>query len=695
MPRKQNTVMINRDISWLHFNDRVLQEADDPRVPLIERLRFLGIFSNNLDEFFRVRVATLKRLANLESENPAALDFKPGKILYQLNRTVMQQQNKFYRIYSNILDELTREKIYIINEKQLSYDQGAYVTKYFRDHVRPNLFPIMIKNLKRLFSLKDKSIYLAVELKHKNNRTKSDYALIKVPSFVLSRFLILPKKGDKNYIILLDDVIRYNLSNIFSIFDYDVFNAYTIKITRDAELDIDNDVSKSFMERVAESLKQRKAAQPVRFSYDREMPSALLNLLTGKLKISGSDDIIGGSRYHNFKDFMSFPNVGGSHLEYPETPPLPHKDLAGSKSILAAIGQKDVMLHYPFQSFEYIIDLLREASIDPHVRSIKMTIYRVATNSKVVNSLINAARNGKSVTVFMELQARFDEQANIFWSQKLQEGGVKIIHGMPGIKVHSKLLLIYRRVGGKDICYANIGTGNFNEETARLYADDTLLTSDPDITDEVEKVFSLFSQSLYAPVVFQHLVVSPFGTRRFFSKMIKNEVENAKRGNRAEVFLKVNSLSDEKVVKKIYDAARQGVKFRLIVRGQCALVPDAEGLSKNIEAISIVDKYLEHSRVFIFHNGGDQKYYISSADLMKRNLDHRIEVSCPVYDKEIQKELRDMLEIQCNDNVKARRLDKQRLNEYRSNENKVKIRAQAKIYNYFKEQYYYQNKIYE
>ncbi len=692
MIKKEDTIMINREISWLHFNERVLQEAADLRVPLIERLRFLGIFSNNLDEFYRVRVATLKRLVNLKKENPATLDFDPEKILEQINDIVKKHHEEFYQIYSNILKDLAKENIYIINEKQLTDDQGAYVTKYFRDHVRPNLFPIMVKNFKRLFSLKDKSIYLAVELKCKDGRLKNNYALIKVPSFVLSRFLILPKKGDKNYIILLDDVIRYNLSYIFSIFDYDIFNAYTIKITRDAELDIDNDVSKSFMDRVAESLKQRKAAQPVRFLYDGDMPSSLLDLLTDKLKISGSENIFSGSRYHNFKDFMGFPNVGGDYLEYFEALPLPHKDLAGCKSMLAAIRKKDIMVHYPYQSFQYIIDLLREASIDPHVRSIKMTIYRVATNSKIVNSLINAARNGKLVTVFMEIQARFDEQANIFWSQKLHEGGVKIIHGMPGIKVHAKLLLIYRRGGGEDLCYANIGTGNFNEETAGLYADDTLLTCNPNITDEVEKVFGLFSQTLYTPVVFKHLVVSPFGTRKFFSGMLKKEVENAKKGKRAEVFLKTNSLSDNEIIRKIYNAAAAGVKFRLIVRGQCALMPKAKDFGKNIQIISIVDKFLEHSRIFIFHNGGNEKYYISSADIMKRNMDHRIEVTCPVYDKEIQKEIRDMIEIQWNDNVKARWLNKDRLNEYRRNNSQDKIRAQEKIYNYFKE-YYYQSKI--
>ena len=688
MTKKQQQLMINREISWLHFNERVLQEANDPSVPLIARLRFLGIFSNNLDEFYRVRVATLKRLVDLKQENPNAIDFDPEEILKQVNHINQKQNEEFDAVFSNILDELAKENIFLINEKQLTDDQEAFVTKYFRDHVRAHLFPIMIENIQSSSSLQDKSLYLAVELKRKDKKVKDNYALIKVPYYSMSRFLILPKKGDKNYIILIDEVIKNNLPSIFSIFDYDTINAYTIKITRDAELDVDDDVSKSFMERVAESLKQRKMGRPVRFLYDGDMPANLFNILTSKLKVYDSDNIISSKHYHNFNDFMKFPNVGGSNLEYPDAPPLPHRDLAGSKSIMAAVRKKDIMIHYPYQSFQYIIDLLREASIDPKVLSIKMTLYRVATNSKVINALINAARNGKSVTVFLELQARFDEKANIFWSQKLQEGGVKIIHGMPGIKVHSKLILIHRKENNKEVCYANIGTGNFNEETANVYADDTLLTCDTKITKEVEKVFRLFKQTLYSPVSFQHLVVSPFDTRKFFSKMIKSEVENVKKGKYAEVVIKANSITDKTIVKKIYNAAKAGVKFKLIIRGQCALLPDLNGVSKNIEVISIIDKYLEHSRIFIFHNGGDEKYYISSADIMKRNLDYRIEVGCPVYDKEIQQELRDIIDIQWNDNVKSRRLDKNNLNSYRTDINLHKVQAQQEIYNYFKERYY-------
>ncbi|MFW5687598.1 MAG: polyphosphate kinase 1 [Bacteroidota bacterium] len=680
--------LINREISWLSFNERVLQEAADPRVPLIERMRFLGIFSNNLDEFFRVRVATWTRLVDLTGAE-TSLNESPSKILNLINKVDHEQQQRFHQIYKELLKELEKENIFIISEKQLTDDQGAYVRQYFRDHVRANLFPIMMKNLKKTTSLRDKSIYLAIHLKKQDKSIKDNYALIKVPTTVLSRFLILPKKEDRNYIILLDDVIRYNLADIFSIFDYDEFDAYTIKITRDAEMEIDNDVSKSLMERMSDSLKQRKRGRPVRFVFDREMPASMLKLLMERLKISGRDNIMKSGRYHNFKDFMKFPNVGGVHLEYPPAPPLPHKDLSGAKSILAAIRERDILLNFPYQSFQYIVDLLREASIDPKVRSIKMTIYRVASNSKVINALVNAARNGKKVTVYLELQARFDEKANIFWSEKLHEEGVEVIHGTAGLKVHSKLILIERKEGNKKVLYANIGTGNFNEITSAIYVDTSLLTANPKITNEVDQVFMLFEKTYLAPVNFRHLVVSPFKTRQFITKMIEREMMNARKGKKAEVIMKLNSLVDETLVRKIYSASRAGVKFKLIIRGICVLVPGVKMLSENIEAISIVDRYLEHSRIFVFHNDGNPLYYISSADLMSRNLDNRIEVGVPIWDEQLKTEIQTMLDIQWKDNVKARLLGQDNLNCYvQRQENEPEVRTQVEIYNYFRTQFY-------
>lgn len=682
------TLMINREISWLSFNERVLQEAADNRVPLVERMRFLGIFSNNLDEFFRVRVATWRRLVDLPYvEN--SLKESPAKILAQINEIDYAQNRRFLKIYDKLLSELEKENIFIINEQQLTDDQGVFVRQYFRDHVRSNLFPIMMKNLKRTTSLKDKSIYLAVQLKRKDNSIKENHALIKVPTSLLSRFLILPKKEDRNYIILLDDVIRYNLADIFSVFDYDEFTAFTIKITRDAEMELDNDVSKSLMERMSESLKQRKKGRPVRFVYDGELPQNMIKLIMDRLKISGKDNVMKGGRYHNFKDFMKFPNVGGPHFEYPPAPPLPHKDLSGTKSILAAIKQKDIMLHFPYQSFQYIVDLLREASIDPRVKSVKMTLYRVAKDSKVVNALINAARNGKDVTVYLELQARFDEQANIYWSEKLLEEGVNIIHGKAGMKVHSKLILIERKEGSQKVLYANIGTGNFNETTSQIYVDTSLLTSNPKITSEVAQVFQLFEVSYHVPEGFKNLVLSPFKTRQFVTRMINREIANARKGNKAEITMKLNSLVDETLVKKIYSASKAGVKFKLIIRGICVLVPGVKKLSENIEAISIVDRYLEHSRIFVFHNNGNPEYFISSADLMSRNLDHRIEVGVPIWDDDLKNEIQTMLDIQWKDNLKARYLGKESLNKYKiAGPDHALVRSQVEIYNHFKSVFY-------
>jgi polyphosphate kinase len=676
---------VNREISWLSFNERVLQEADDDRLPLIERLRFLGIYSNNLDEFFRVRVATIRRLADLQKSGPEILENNPEKVLSKINKINLKLQERFDRIHQDIIRQLEGENIFLVNEDQLSDPQKAFLQKYFRDYVRPAIFPVMIKNLKRSSFIRDRAIYLAIHLMKADKSIKDDFALVKVPVSVLGRFVILPGHGEKRYVILLDDVIRFCLAEIFPIFDYDVFRAYTIKITRDAELDIDNDVSRSYIERLAESLKQRKKGRPVRFVYDQEMPGVLLDTLCQRMKISGKDNMVPGARYHNFKDFMEFPNLGEPHLEFPPMPPLPHPALEGSRSILGVIRQRDVMLHFPYQSFQYLIDLLREASIDPRVKSIKMTIYRAAKNSKVINALISAARNGKKVTVFLELQARFDEQANIFWAEKMHEEGVHIIQGIPGIKVHSKLMLIKRKEGPDLVAYANIGTGNFNEQTARIYADDSLLTSNQQITQEVDKVFNLIEKTVVTPVNFRHLIVSPYRTRRFFTRMIQNEIQQARLGKPASLLLKMNSLVDQEIIRKLYQASQAGVKCRLIIRGICVLVPGVPGLSENIQVISIVDRFLEHSRVFVFHNAGKPRVFISSADFMTRNLDHRIEVGCPVLDPGIQDELLDMLEIQWADNVKARFIGKKGENHYRTATDEEPVRSQVATYEYFRQ----------
>ncbi len=674
--------IINREISWLHFNERVLQEAIDPSTPLIERIKFLGIFSNNRDEFFRVRVASLNRMVKWGNKS---FDTKedPRKILSEIKTIVEDQEKIFTQTYHNIVKELVKHGLFIINEKELDEEQGKFVKQYYKEELSQNLFPIMLQNFQKMTSIKDGSIYLAVVLGSSNNRLKENYALIKVPQKSMSRFVKLPNKGTNHYIILLDDVIRYCLEDIFSIFGYDIFNAYTIKITRDAELDMDDDVSKSFLEKLHDSLKQRKSGIPVRFVYDADIPERLLNRITNKLKISNQDNLRSGGRYHNFKDFISFPDTGIKKLNYPPFPPLGHKDIPPNTSIIKILKKKDIILHFPYQSFQYIIDFLREASIDPLVTEIKMTFYRAAKYSNVINALVNAARNGKKVTVFLEIQARFDEEANITLAGKLHDEGVKIVPTISGFKVHCKLISVKRRENEKDVFYANISTGNFNESTAKVYSDVSLLTANKDIAEEVDKVFKLF-ETRYIHPEFKTLIVSPFQMRKFFIDALDNEIKNAEAGKEAWAIIKINSLVDKPMANKLFEASQAGVRLKLIIRGINVLIPGVKGVSENIEVIGIVDRFLEHSRIFIFCNGNDNKYYIGSTDWMPRNLDHRVEVITPVFNPEIKKELWDMVQIYLSDNCKARISNRNSVNKYKRDKSGKKIRAQFEIYNYLK-----------
>lgn len=678
---KQISRLINREISWMHFNSRVLQEAEDRSVPLIDRIKFLGIFSNNLDEFFRVRVATLKRMILLRNKNKDYLDYNPQKILKQVSELDSQQQEKFQNIFKGIVKELEKQKIFILNEKNLDAKQGLFVRQYFRRQVRSNLFPIML-NHSPSFLLKDQAIYLAVIMEKDGHPLKDKFAVIDIPTWTLSRFLILPPEGNSQFIILLDDIIRYCLDEVFPMFEYDKIEAYTFKFSRDAEIDLDNDISKSFLEVISESLKKRTGGDPVRFIFDRDMPAVLLNAITNKLNVKVRGTIHAAGRYHNFKDFMNFPNIGKPSLEYKPLPPLPQGDLEAARSLFTTIRKKDIMLHFPYQSFHYIIDLLREASIDPNVRSIRMTLYRAAHNSKVVNALINAARNGKTVTVFIELQARFDEEANLQYTEMLQDEGVRIIRGIPGFKVHCKLLLIRRKEDTQSVYYANLSSGNYNENTAKIYADDSLLTADPRLTQEVLKIFELFEVN-YKQQKFKHLVVSPFNMRDYFIQLLKKEMKNAKEGKEAWVIIKLNNLVDDKITNQIELAARQGVKIKLIIRGACVLSQQNFKPGGNLEVFGVIDRFLEHSRLMIFCNGGDEKYYITSADWMVRNFDNRIEVAFPIYSHEIQKELRDIIDIQLKDNTKARWIGYDQLNVYRKTVTSKPIRSQYEIYKYF------------
>jgi polyphosphate kinase len=644
----------------------------------------MGICSSNLDEFYRVRVATLNRLVDFGKKAKKLIGGDPEKILSQITEIALVQHSKFDKIFKQISSELAKENIYIINEKELTDTQGEFVLSYFHNEVRSRLFPLMIDQVNQIPELRDRTIYLAVLLGKSDGSQKSKHALIEVRSDVLSRFLILPAIERKNYIILLDDVIRYGLSEIFYTLPYDTFSAYTIKMTRDAELDIVDDVSESYIEKVSKSLKQRKEGNPVRFTYDAEIPQDFLDLLMKHLNLTQSDTLIAGSRYHNNSDFMNFPKIGGRHLRYPPIKVLAHKDIDEKESLLRAIRDKDILLHYPYQNFDYIIDLLREASIDPKVTSIKTTIYRVAKYSSIMNALINAVKNGKSVVAVLELQARFDEETNIYWANRLQEEGVKVIFGIPGLKVHSKLCLITRKEKGKFFHSAIIGTGNFNEDTARIYSDHSLLTFDKRLTSEVIKVFELF-ENAYKVCTFKHLIVSPNYMRKAMLKLIKREIINAQNGQEAYITLKLNNLVDSQLIQKLYEASEAGVKIKLMVRGMFSLIPGIPGMSSNIEATGTVDKYLEHTRIFVFCNAGDEKYFISSADWMPRNIDRRIEVTCPIYDDTIKEELRKFIDIHWRDNVKARILN-QKLDNKRRTTDEKSCRAQWHIYDYLKKQ---------
>ncbi len=674
--------IINREISWLSFNERVLQEAIDPNVPLVERLRFLGIFSNNLDEFFKVRVATIKRMIDVEETTGLKNKEKPKKILNSIQRKVILLQQKFEQTYQDLIADLAKDGVHIIREDNLNEEQSSYVRKYFQDEVLSVITPVMLHNVKKFPHLRDYSIYLAIKLTSSEESIDPEYAIIEIPSDEVGRFVVLPSSGDKHFIILLDNVIRHCLDDIFGIFQYDQFAAYTIKLTRDAELDIDNDLTKSFLEIIDTSVSDRQSGQPVRFVYDSSIPLDLLEYLKEKLQIDEEDNLIPGGRYHNFKDYMKFPNLGKADMVYPPTPPLSHPMIQPHNSILEVIKQRDILLHFPYQKFDHYINLLREAAIDPDVKSVNITLYRVASNSRVINALISAALNGKKVTVVIELQARFDEKSNIHWARMLEEAGARVLFGLPGLKVHSKLSLITRREGKSIGRYATVGTGNFNENTATVYEDLTLVTHDPRITAEVEKVFQFF-EATYKTFKYKHLLVSPLYMRSRFYNLIDNEIKNARAGKKAYILMKINSLVDKDIIKKLYQANDAGVKIKAIIRGICSLTPGVPGLSENIEVISIVDKFLEHGRIFVFCNNNDEKYFISSADWMTRNLDHRIEVACPIYDPEIQREIRDIMEIQFRDNVKARIINEVQDNTYRIPSGERKVQSQAELYKYY------------
>ena len=685
MPNKNNKLLttnkhyINREISWLSFNARVLQEAADPSVPLIERVKFLGIFSNNLDEFFRVRVGTLQRMVHAGVKAKVAIGGSPKKILKEIHDVVIDHRKRFDDVFRNVIHELESHGIFMINERQLNIQQKNFVDEYFKHEVRPRLVPIMFDELPEFPYLRNQVIYLTIHLFNKKNPAEKKYSLIEIPVDILPRFVVLPSRGKKIHIIMLDDIIRFGLKNIFEMFEFDSHKAYTIKLTRDAEFDIEDDVTQSFFQKISESIKQRQKGEPVRFVYDRRMPKDLLDYILENNDLVGFENNIGGGRYHNARDFIGFPKVGLNRFRYKSEEPHWHPHISKHKSIFNAIREKDILLQYPYQSFHHFIDLLREASIDTKVTSIRITLYRVASKSNVINSLINAIKNGKKVTVVMELQARFDEEANIYWTQLLRDAGAHVIDGVPGLKVHAKLCLITRHEEGKKVRYASIGTGNFNESTASIYSDHSFLTVENKITREVKKVFDFFNNN-YKVTTFKHLLVAPWYMRRKLTRLIRNEAKNAEAGKPSFINIKLNSLVDRDMINELYKASQAGVQIRIIARGICSLVPGIENISENIEAISIVDKYLEHSRIFIFCNNNEPLYFISSADWMIRNLDNRVEVATPIYDQDIQLELKTFFDIQWQDNTKSRYLDLENSNNLRRTVERKKCRAQIDIY---------------
>ncbi|RYY32269.1 MAG: polyphosphate kinase 1 [Sphingobacteriaceae bacterium] len=671
--------LINREISWLYFNDRVLQEAADPTVPLIDRIKFLAIFSSNLDEFYRVRVATLNRLANLNEKSKQILGYNPKKVLNQIKNVVVKQERKFNNLYENIIvKQLAEEKIFLLDERQLNVSRGAFVKNYFREKLLATLVPVMLNEGELLPELRDRAIYFYVKL---TKNKKSRYALIEFPDN-LSRFLVLPETNNLKFIILLDDIIRYNLEDIFFIFDHDTIEAYSIQLTRDAELDLDKEVSEKFVDALSKSLQKRKKGKPMRLLYDTAMPIDMLQHLINKMGLQG-ESLIPGNRYHNFKDFISFPNVGRPELEYAKYPPLPVEDLSFGRSLMEMIARKDYMVSTPYQSFDYVIHFLREAAIDPKVKEISIAVYRLAENSRVVHALINAAKNGKKVHCLVELRARFDEQNNIFWSNRLEEEGVKVVYGVSGYKVHSKICLVTRTEKGKNVHYACLSTGNYNEKTAQIYADHTLFTVNKKITGDLVSIFKALNKGVL-PKGLKNLIVSPVDSRPAIYRLVDTEMKNAKAGKPAYMIFKMNSLADEQLIAKLYQASNAGVKIQMIVRGMCCLVPGVKGYSENITVISIVDKYLEHARVHIYCNGGDELIYLTSADFMSRNIDNRVEVGFPVYDEQLKKEVRDIIDIQLADNTKAREINAANSNKYHKTRTDVAHRAQIEIYNYLK-----------
>ena len=682
MEQKQR--YINRELSWLDFNARVLQEAAHKDVPLLERLRFIGIFSNNLDEFFQVRFATVQRIAQSEMTGKKIFGGQSASdLLKSITKKVIEQQKESSQILTSIEKELEKEQIYLINENQVLAEHEAFLKEYFIQKVSPALMTIVVSEDENQ-DFSDHLAFLAVKLRFQENDTeKTQYALIELPTD-LDRFVVLPNLGEKQYVMFLDDLIRYHFHLIFNFFEFTHIESHMIKVTRDAELDMEGDVSKSYINKIVESVRERILAEPVRLVYDNEIAPDTLEIVKNLLGVGTNDSLIPGGRYHHRRDYMNFPQLHRRDLQYERKDPLHIEGLSLEKSIFKALESKDYLLYTPYHSSSFVIKFLREAALDPEVTTIKITIYRLSKISNVARSLINAAKNGKKVLVQIELQARFDETNNITYAEQMQAAGVEIIFAILGLKVHSKICVIEKKTQGKKKRYGFISTGNFNEDTAKIYTDYTLFTSNQKILKEVNKVFN-FLQVHYKLKKYKHLIVSPHYTKNALVKMINQEIENHKAGLPSGIRLKLNAITNFSMIEKLYEASTAGVPIQMIVRGICCLIPGVKGMSENIEVISVVDRYLEHPRVYHFTNGGTPKIYISSADFMTRNIENRVEVAAPIYDTDLQRQITEVFDIIWNDNVKARRLNGPIQNAFIKN-NSAPIRSQFEIFDYYKKE---------
>lgn len=679
---KDQMPYIQRDISWLSFNYRVLQEAKDPAVPLLERIKFLAIFSSNLGEFFRVRVANHRNLVRLGKKTKAQLDFDPKAVLKEILDIVNRHLLEFSQIFEKqIVPELKRNKIYILDHQQLNDEQLEFIEKYFRDHMLPFVQPVLLVKNKIKPFLNDAELYLAIELIDPKNEEEVQYAITKIPSDHLPRFIELPTSGDRHALIFLDDIVRHSAELIFP--GYEINNSYSIKLTRDAELYIDDEYSGDLLQKIRRSLVKRNVGSASRLVYDREMPDKLLDFLKESFELVDFD-LIPEGRYHNNFDFFHFPDFGLTHLKDTELPPLPYPELEEAESVFDVIRHSEHLLHFPYQRYESTIRFFEDAAKDPFVTHIKIVQYRVAKKSRIMNALIEAAHTGKQVFAFIEVKARFDEEANLKWGEKLEKERVNVRYSFPGLKVHTKIALVRRMENGKPRLYAYMSTGNFHEDTAKIYADSGFFTSDPRITGEVARLFSFLETAKIPVQSFQHLLVGQFNLTSTLKLYIRREIENAKAGKKAKIILKLNSIQAKEMIQLLYEASEAGVEIKMIVRGICSIVPQKKGYSKNIEIRSIVDRFLEHARVYYFYNDGQEDVYLASADWMERNLYYRIETAFPVYSAQLKQEVLKMLDIQWKDNMKSRIVDEESSNLYFQDDSDLSFRSQLETYYFFK-----------